>query len=125
MSYIQLNNNIIELLQNTHIKTPIDEPSALYSNLQNNYQEIFNKHHILCNPIISHKIQEYLLCDKSQFIATFEQLRLIANNTITINNNKIYYNETTYRKMNNNYIIKQHPYFININDKNELVNIDY
>lgn len=125
MSYINLNNQIISILNNEHIKNTKLEATHLYSNINIEYDKIFEKTPIYKYDNIKENIKKYLICNEEEFIATIEQLRLIQNNIITINNNKIYYNTVTYRKLNNNYILQRHPYFININDNNELINIQY
>jgi len=124
MSYLTLNNQINNLLNNEYINKVDIEPSILYSNVCNEYNSTFQNNPLLDNEIIKKKIGLYLLCDKDKFIATIEQLRLICKNDISINDNKIYYNNILYRKINNNYDIPR-PYFIKINDRNDFINVQY
>jgi hypothetical protein len=105
MSYIQLHNNIANILSNEHIKNKELEPTILYSNIKNEYIELLNKHNILSIPVISEKIKDYLFCDQNKFIASVEQLRIIDESHISIKTNNIYYNYLLYRSINSGYNI--------------------
>jgi len=122
MSYIQLHNNINELLNNQYINDNSKYGSEIYSNIKNEYKNILENCNKLNVDCIKNNIMNYLLCDETKFIATIEQIRLINQNNIMIHNNNIYYNNNIYRKITNNYTIIS-PYFLRINDNNDIINI--